>query len=128
MHELVIYKADELWLISFTLYSVTLIVVYFDEVLWSKLLNLAEEKYGQNNIPVPNRLHLQSKLLKQDLMKFTETHCKFILEVPSLGGELAVNLQKSSNHPTAQVHQSGFRHQQFLSLLKSVAYYKMNAV
>ena len=56
------------------------------------LLNLAEEKHGQENIPVPNRLHLQTKLLKQDQMKFTETHCKFILEVPSLRGELAVNL------------------------------------
>ena len=35
--KLVAYKANELWLISFTLYSVTLIVVYFDEVLWSNV-------------------------------------------------------------------------------------------
>ena len=31
--ELVAYKADELWLISFTMYSVTLIIVYFNQEL-----------------------------------------------------------------------------------------------
>ena len=34
---LVAYKAYELWLISFTIYSVTLIIVYFDQELWEKL-------------------------------------------------------------------------------------------
>ena len=64
--ELIAYDADELWLISFTLYSVTFIVVYFDEKLWQKLLNLTKEKYDMVRPVLPTRLHLQSRKLRAD--------------------------------------------------------------
>ena len=45
LFELVAYSADELWLISFTLYSVTLIKVYFDPILWRETT-----EFGQREI------------------------------------------------------------------------------
>ena len=37
--EMAVYGVEELWLVSYTLYSTTLSVVYFDANLWEKLLN-----------------------------------------------------------------------------------------
>ena len=83
LSEIVAYEADELWLIAFTLYSVSLIIVYFDQTLWDKLLNLAEEKYGVAKPVLPTRLHVNSKNLKEDLLHFVETHTRFVVEVPA---------------------------------------------
>ena len=90
--ELVAYSADELWLINFTLYSVTLIEVYFDPILWEKLLSLAKEKYDMARPVMPLRLHTQSKKLRAELVHFVETHIRFVLEVPSLCGEMVFNI------------------------------------
>ena len=43
---MVAFKCDELWLVTFTLCSVTLVIVYYSDTLWQKLLKLMEEKYG----------------------------------------------------------------------------------
>ena len=39
------YSAQQLWLVSYTVQSTTLIEVNFDANLWDKLMNLAENKY-----------------------------------------------------------------------------------
>ena len=96
---MVAYKADELWLISFSLYSVTLIVVYFDAHLWQKLLDLTKEKYDMGKPVLPTRLHLQSKKLRTDLVCFVETHTRFVVEVPSLHGEMVFNIPDSYMSP-----------------------------
>ena len=41
---------------------------------------------------LPTRLHLQSKKLRADLLQFVETHTRFVLEVPSLHGEMVFNI------------------------------------
>ena len=97
--EIVAYNADELWLISFTIYSVTLIIVYFDQELWKKLLELAEDKYGVDIPKLPTKLHPQSKILHKELEKFVETHTKFVLEVPSFRGNLEINLPEHFTSP-----------------------------
>ena len=44
------YNAQQLWLVTYTLQSTTLIKVDFDPILWDKIMSLAEKKYG---IPKP---------------------------------------------------------------------------
>ena len=90
--ELVAYKADELWLVTFTLYSVSLVIVYFDQKLWDKLLALAEGKYGISKPTVPTCLHPMSKLLKKEMDTFVSTHTKFVAEVPSFRGEMVISM------------------------------------
>ena len=43
--EMKAYNAQQLWLVSYTVQSTTLIEVNFDAKLWEKLMNLAENKY-----------------------------------------------------------------------------------
>ena len=61
--EMAVNNVNELWLLSFTLYSMSIIVVYFDLNLWVKLMDLAEEKYGGDKVSVPTKLHHTSKSL-----------------------------------------------------------------
>ena len=48
--EMKAYNAQQLWLVTYTLQSTTLIDVDFDPILWDKVMSLAEKKYG---IPKP---------------------------------------------------------------------------
>ena len=41
---------------------------------------------------MPSRLHFQSKKLRAELGHFVETHTRFVLEVPSLRGEMVFNI------------------------------------
>ena len=93
------YKADELWLISFTMYSVTLIIVYLDQELWDKLLELAEDKYGIDQLKMPTKLHPLSKQLWKELATFVETYTKFVLEVLSFRGNLKIYLPEVFTSP-----------------------------
>ena len=68
--EMAVHGVEELWLLSYTLYSMTIGIVYFDGKLWEKLLQLTESKYGEENVPIPMKLHPSSKSLKSDLVKF----------------------------------------------------------
>ena len=51
--EMAVHGAEELWLLSYTLYSMTVSIVYFDITLWEKLLHLTESKYGGKNVVIP---------------------------------------------------------------------------
>ena len=44
------YDAQQLWLVTYTVHSTTLIEVDFDPILWDKIMSLVEKKYG---IPKP---------------------------------------------------------------------------
>ena len=44
--EMAVNNVNELCLLSFMLYGMSIIIVYFDPHLWAKLMDLAEEKYG----------------------------------------------------------------------------------
>ena len=90
---------NELWLLSFTLYSMSIIIVYFDPNLWEKLMDLAEEKNGGDKVSVPTKLHHASKSLKVDLVNFVDTHTGCIGEFPSLCGELVISLPKEYFSP-----------------------------
>ena len=48
--EMKAYNAQQLWLVTYTLQSTTLIEVDFDPILWDKIMSLAEKKYS---IPKP---------------------------------------------------------------------------
>ena len=71
--EMVVHGVEELWLLSYTLSSMT-VDVYFDATLWQKLLHLTEYKYGAENVAIPMKLHPAIKSLKSDLVKFINTH------------------------------------------------------
>ena len=83
--EMVVHGVEELWLLSYTLPSMTINVVYFNETLWQKLLYLTEYKYGTENVAIPMKLHPAIKSLKSDLVKFVDMCVKYqVLEVKSL--------------------------------------------
>ena len=101
--EMAVNNVTELWLLSFTLYSISIIVVYFDPNLWEKLMDLAEEKYGGDKVSVPTKLHHLSKSLKVGLVNFIDTHTRCIREYPSLHGELVINLPQVYLSPCAEI-------------------------
>ena len=101
--EMAVHGVEELWLVSYTLYSTTLSVVYFDANLWEKLLNITESKYEKHNVAIPMKLHPSSKSLKSDMVKFIDTHTRYICEVPSFRGEMIVNLPDEYISPYSSV-------------------------
>ena len=90
--EMKAYDAQQLWLVTYTLQSTTLIEVDFDPILWDKIMSLAEKKYGIPKPVVPMRLHEDSKSLRPEVMNFIRTHSRFVCEVPSYRGEMEMNL------------------------------------
>ena len=66
--EMVAFKCDELRLVTFTLYSVTLVIVYYSDTLWQKLLKLMEEKYGCEKPVYPTWIHSFCKELRKEMM------------------------------------------------------------
>ena len=101
--EMTVNNVNELWLLSFMLYSMSIIIVYFDHNLWAKLMDLAEEKYGGDKVSVPTKLHHASKSLKVNLINFVDTHTRCIGEFPSLHGELVISLPKEYFLPYATI-------------------------
>ena len=55
--EMVADGSEELWLVSYTLLSTTVILVQFDADLWAEMLNLCEEKYGVARPLMPAKIH-----------------------------------------------------------------------
>ena len=86
------YDAQQLWHVTYTLQSTTLIEVDLDPILWDKIMSLAEKKYGIPKSVIPMRLHEESKSLRPDMMNFIRTHSRLVCEVPSLRGEMEINL------------------------------------
>ena len=52
--EMVVYGVEELWLLSYTLYIMTVSIVYFDGKLWDKLLQLTDSKIWRRKCAHPN--------------------------------------------------------------------------
>ena len=83
-----VFNSLELWLICCTHTSVTLIIVSFDNYLWQKLLSTMIDIYHPNKRTIPTRLHPSIKYLKEDIKLFVSTHCQFVLEVPTITGNI----------------------------------------
>ena len=101
--EMEVHGVEELWLLSYMLYGMTVSIVYFNAKLSEKLLQLTESKYGAEDVPILMKLHPSSKSLKSDLVKFIDTHTCYICEVPSFRGEIIVNLLDEYISPYAPV-------------------------
>ena len=89
---MVAYGSEELWLVLYTLLSTTLILVQFNTDLWATILNLCEEKYGVAKPLMPTKIHKACKHLKEMMEASIKTNTRLICEVPSLRGELVMDL------------------------------------
>ena len=90
--EIVACGSEELWLMSYTLLSITLILVQFNADLWAEMLNLCEEKYGFAKPLMPTKIHKSCKNLNEKMESFIKTNTMLLCEVPSLRGELVIDL------------------------------------
>ena len=88
--EMFFFSADEIWLICVTQKSVSVIIVYFHELLFDKLLQIVNDLYGKKKLTLPTCMHHAIQYIKDDIKQFTKTHCHFVLEVPTFTGELGV--------------------------------------
>ena len=84
------FHVDELFLICVTHKSVTVIIVYFDQSLFDKLLHISDDLYGKDKLTVPTQLHHEIHQIKHEIKQFTKTHCHFVLEVPTFNGEIGI--------------------------------------
>ena len=89
LNEMVAYNAEELWLICYILYAVSIICVEFDENLWKRTM-VVENLYGGEKVRSPSCLHPLIKELKKDIQTFCSMKCKLLLELPSFHGEIVV--------------------------------------
>ena len=74
LSEMVAYNAEELWLICYTLYAVSIIHVQFDEHLWNKIMVIVEDVYGGEKVRSPSYLHPFDNRAKEsntDLLSYT---------------------------------------------------------
>ena len=55
-------------------------------------MSLVEKKYGIPKPVVPTQLDEESKILRPEMMSFIRTHSRLVCEVPSLRGEMEINL------------------------------------
>ena len=90
LSEMVAYNVEELWLICYTFYAVSIIHVEFDENLWKKIMVVVENLYGGEKVRSPSHLHPLIKELKKDIQTFCSVKCKLLLELPSFHGEIVV--------------------------------------
>ena len=88
LSEMVAYNAEELWLIRYTLYAVSIIRVQFDEHLWNKIMVIVEDVYGEEKVRSPSHLHPLIKELKKAIQTFCSTHCKLLIELASFHGQI----------------------------------------
>ena len=88
LSEMVAYNAEELWLVCYTLYAVSIICVQFDEHLWNKIMVIVEDVYGGEKVRSPSHLHPLIKELKKAIQTFCSTHCKLLIELPSFRGQI----------------------------------------
>ena len=73
--EMAALKVDELWLICYTRKSVSLIIVCHNEMLWNKILNIADDLYGPEKPNAPTRLHPVISQVKMEISEFIVTLC-----------------------------------------------------
>ena len=85
--EMKAYKCFKLWLVCSIKRSCSVIVVTFDDELWSLLWNLVVEFYADEKPKIPTRLHPQLQDIKLMISKYTRTCCRLVCEVPTVTGD-----------------------------------------
>ena len=88
--EMFYFSVDELLLICVTHKSITMIIVYFDQSLFDKLLHISDDLYEKDKLTVPTGLHHEIQHMKHETKQFTKTHCHFVLELPTFTGEISI--------------------------------------
>ena len=83
LSEMAVYNAKYMWFGSYTVTSMSLIRVIFDQKLWEKMISIAFDLHGGEKPRVPTKLHPDTKELKQLVSSFIEKNCVFLCEVPS---------------------------------------------
>ena len=86
LSEMAAYSTQNMWFVSYTLTSLSLIRVHFDEELWRLMLTVAYDIHGGAKPKVPVKLHKDTKLLKGKIHEFTQKKCSFLCEIPSFRG------------------------------------------
>ena len=86
LSEMAAYGAQNMWFVSYTVTSLSLIRVHFDEELWKLMLTVAYDLHGGAKPKVPVKLHKDTKLLKVKIHEFTQKKCSFLCEIPSFRG------------------------------------------
>ena len=81
------YKCFELWLVCSIKRSCSVIIVTFDDKLWSLLWNLVVEFYTDEKPKIPTRLHPQLQDIKLMISKYTRTCCCLLCKVPTVTGD-----------------------------------------
>ena len=96
------YVCDEVWLVCSTVISATVIIVHFDENLWSDLWSLLLELYGPEKPKIPTCIHPATKELWLKISLSKKTHSSFLCEVPTVTGEYgSVTIVENFNSPYA---------------------------
>ena len=99
--DMVAHNCKQLWLLYYTIHSMTLLLVTFNDKLWHTLLKVAKEKYDTSNPKMPTQLQCHVKLLQKALEAFTKTHCHFVCEVPTVLGQLEIHIPSIKISPYA---------------------------
>ena len=98
------YNCSELWLVCSTAVSVSLIVIYFDPELWSKLWQTAVDLYEAEKPNIPTKLHKSIPAIRQLISKSKNTHTKFLCEVPTITGEYGnLTITRNCQSPYATI-------------------------
>ena len=81
------YMCNELWFVCSIAISATVIVVHFDEKLWTSIWDIIVDLYMPEKPKIPTRLHPNIKQLRCDIIESKSTHTSFLCEVPMVTGE-----------------------------------------
>lgn len=87
------YDCKELWLISVTKIAVSLIKMYYDEILWNRIFNIIDDLFGHPKITIPSRLHHDVRGVRIAIEKYIQTHCQFVAEVPMLDAVVGIPME-----------------------------------
>ena len=102
MSQMKAYVCDEVWLVCSTAISATVIIVHFDENLWSDIWSLLLHLYGPEKPKIPTRLHPATKELRLKISLSKKMHSSFLCEVPTVTGEYgSVTIAENFNSPYA---------------------------
>ena len=83
-----VLDCSQLLLITFTLTSVSVIIVDFDSQLGNKLWSKVCFLFDSKNPLIPTRLNPQIKQMHSQLVNFVHTKSHFLFEVPSFCGSI----------------------------------------
>ena len=99
------YVCDEVWLVCSTAISAMVIIVHFDENLWSDIWSLLLDLYGPEKPEkpkIPTCLHPATKELRLKISLSKKMHSSFLCEVPTVTGEYgSVTIAENFNSPYA---------------------------